>query len=270
MANSSSGESLISRAVRVLGALSDQKTKGKNVRETARLAGLPVSTTHRILSELEVEGLVSRDPAGGGWRHGTRLWEMVRKGAPLEGLREASVPAMEDLVASFEVHVSLGVLDRNEVLYIERFAPHELTKNISAVAGRLAVHATSAGLALMASASVSEQALLLSRNLEKFTASTSTNPNELRRHLAQIRRDGFCVSAGTVIQESTGISVPIFGGAGNAIAALSVIVPIEEENVERYVPHLKFASKAIQRHLGIEPNRGVEFARRTTSAPAYP
>ena len=91
MANSPSGESLISRAVRVLGALADQNTKGKSVRETADLARLPVSTTYRILSELEVEGLVSRVDSNSGWKHGTRLWELALSGAPLEGLREAAV-----------------------------------------------------------------------------------------------------------------------------------------------------------------------------------
>lgn len=267
MANSPSGESLISRVVRVLGALADQNPLGKSVRETARLARLPVSTTHRLLAELEIEGLVTRVGIDGGWKHGTRLWEMALSGAPLEGLREAAVSAMEDLVASLEVHASLGILDRNEVLYIERFTPHALTENITAVAGRLPVHATSAGLTLIAYAPRSEQDLLLNRSLKRFTDTTVIDPNELRHILAQIRRDGFCITPGAVIAESTGISVPIFGELGHAIAALSIIVPITEKNVENLVPHLKFASKAIQRQLGIEPNRGVEFARRTTLSP---
>lgn len=268
MANSPSGESLISRTVRVLEALANRTNAAKSVRETAKAAGLPVSTTYRILSELEVEGLVTRDSEGSGWQHGTRLWELALSGAPVESLRGAAVSAMEDLVASLKVHVSLGILDRNEVLYIERFAPHGFTENITSVAGRLPVHATSAGLTLMAYASPAEQELLLSRNLKRFTDATSTDPGELRRILATIRRDGYCATPGAVIAESTGISVPIFGNDGHAIAALTVIVPITEENVERYVPHLKIASKAIQRQLGIEPNHGLNFDRATAPTPA--
>ena len=268
MANSPTGESLISRAVRVLEALANQSPQGKSVRETARRAHLPVSTTYRLLAELEVEGLVTRQDEDSGWKHGTRLWEMALSGAPLEGLREAAVSAMEDLVSHLAVHISLGILDRNEVLYIERFAPHELTENITSVAGRLPVHATSAGLTLMAYASPSEQNVLLSRNLKKFTESTSTDPGELRRILAEVRRNGYCVTPGAVIVESTGISVPIFGESGHAIAALTAIVPITEDNVERLVPHLKFASNAIQRQLGVEPNNGFEFTRRTTPSPS--
>lgn len=267
MANSTSGESLISRAVRILGALADQDPRGKSVREIAALARLPVSTTYRLLAELEVEGLVTREEDQSGWKHGIRLWEIALSGAPLEGLREASLAAMEDLVANLSVHVSLGIVDRNEVLYIERIAPHELTENITSVAGRLPVHATSAGLTLMAYAPPAEQELLFSRNLKKFTDSTSTDPSELRRILAQIRRDGYCVTPGAVIVESTGISVPIFGEMGHAIAALSAIVPITAENVELLVPHLKLASNAIQRHLGVQPNSGLDFARRTTPTP---
>lgn len=269
MANSSSGETLISRAVRVLDALADQRSSGKSVRETANIARLPISTTYRLLSELEAEGLVTREKTGTGWRHGTRLWEMALSGAPLEGLRDAAVSAMEDLVASLEVHVSLGILDRNEVLYIERFAPHGHTENITSIAGRLPAHATSGGLTLMAHAPPSEQELLLSRHLKQFTPTTTTDPTELRRRLARIRRDGYCASPGAVIVESTGISVPIFGEAGHAVAALTIIVPIDKENVEQYVPHLKFASRAIQRQLGVEPNRGLTFSRTTNPSPEH-
>lgn len=268
MANSPSGESLISRAVRVLAALADQNPGGKSVRETAEIAQLPVSTTHRLLTELEVEGFVTRAEANTGWKHGTRLWELALSGAPLEGLREAAVLAMEDLVASLEVHVSLGILDRSEVLYIERFAPHALTENITSVAGRLPAHATSAGLTLMAHASKADQDVFLSMTLKKYTDSTLTDPDELRRMLAAIRRDGYCISRGGVIEESTGISVPIFGELGQAIAALTVIVPIEEGPPERFIPYLKLASAAIQRQLGVEPNKGMRFARRTVPSPS--
>lgn len=267
MANSPSGESLISRAVRVIAALADQDPRGKSVRETADIAGLPVSTTYRLLAELEVEGLVARADDKSGWKHGTRLWELALSGAPLEGLREAAVPAMEDLVASLEVHVSLGILDRNEVLYIERFAPHSFTQNITAVAGRLPVHATSAGLTLMAYATKVDQDRLLSRKLKTYTGSTVTDPGELRRVLANVRRDGYSITAGAVIEESTGVSVPIFSELGRAVAALNVIVPVEDKAPERFVSHLKFASAAIQRQLGGEPNHGLQFARRTAPAP---
>lgn len=267
MANSPSGESLISRVVRVLGAIADQDPHGKSVRETAKLAHLPVSTTYRLLFELEAEGLVTRAGDDGGWKHGTRLWEMALSGAPLEGLREASVSAMEDLVASLEVHVSLGILDRNEILYIERFAPHSHTENITAVARRLPVHATSGGLTLMAYAPSNEQELLLNRDLKKFTETTSTDPHELRRILAKIRQEGFCITPGAVISQSTGISVPILGELGHAIATLTIIIPVGDHHVERLVPHLKFASRAIQRQLGINPNKDVEFSRRTEPSP---
>lgn len=269
MANSPSGESLISRAVRVLGALADQEPRGKSVREIASIADLPVSTTYRLLTELEIEGLVTRGETNSGWKHGTRLWELALSGAPMEGLREAAVAAMEDLVANLEVHVSLGILDRNEVLYIERFAPHAFTENITAVAGRLPAHATSAGLVLLAYAKQADQDLLLSRKLKKFTSTTLTEPGELRRVLAAIRRDGYFIAPGSIIPESTGVAVPIFGELGHAIAALTIIVPASDDAPERFVSHLKFASAGIQRQLGVKPNRGMEFARRTVPSPQH-
>lgn len=99
------------------------------------------------------------------------------------------------------------------------------------------------------------QQLMLRRKLPKYTDSTVTDPDHLRRMLNQIRREGFAASAGAIISESTGISVPIFDGSEQAIAALTVIVPVGQERFELTVPQLRFAARAVQRRLGSIPTK---------------
>lgn len=252
MANSPSGESLITRVVRILEVF-PAHSRPLSVREIASEASLPVSTAHRLLRELESEDLVTRGEHG--WQRGNRLWEIASRGSHAETLRDAALPPMEDLVSELNTHVSLGIMDRNEVLYIERMTPHDYTVNIISVALRLPAHSTSAGLVMTAFGTPESQQLMLRRRLRRYTDSTLIDPAHLRTHLARIRQDGFATSVGAMITESTGISVPIFDGGQYAVAALTVIVPIGEEKLDVMVPQLRFAARAVQRRLGNVPSK---------------
>ncbi|ANE05200.1 IclR family transcriptional regulator [Corynebacterium crudilactis] len=266
MANSPSGESMIARVVRLLSVF-PKYNRPLSVREIAEYASLPVTTTHRLLKELEAEDLVTR-MTDGGWQHGTRLWEIASRNSPVQSLRDAALPPMEDLVAGLRVHLSLAILDRNEVLYIERMTPNDYTVNIISVAGRLPAHATSAGLILHAFGSPDGRRLLLSRGLTKYTDTTLTEMQDLKDKLLRARHEGVVASTGAIIPESTGISVPVFGEGEYAIAALTAIVPIGQENLEVLVPQLRFAARAIRRRLGKTPDTDLGFVRETNPLPS--
>lgn len=261
MANSPSGESVTHRVVRILEAFSAD-VPALRMRELARAAELPVSTVHRLVAELELEGLLEKD-ASGRLRHGHRLWELASRGSRAASLREAALPAMEDVLMHTGSHVSLGVLDGTDVLYIERLASDEATINITRIAGRLPVHGCSAGLVFMAYASDAQRDLFLSRRLEKLTDRTVTDPDQLRSILAGIRQNGYVSIAAAIVEESSGISVPIFAQGLQVIACLTVIVPIGQEHLSATVPQLQLASRTISRQLGFDtPGRAVR--RRST------
>jgi DNA-binding IclR family transcriptional regulator len=265
VANSPSGESVIHRVVRILSAFGDD-TSALHLRELARAVGLPVSTTHRLVAELEVEGLLVRD-ATGRLQHGHRMWEMASRGSRAVSLREAALPPMEDLLAHTGNHVSLGVLEGTDVLYVERLAADDATINITRIAGRLPVHGCSAGLVFMAYTPEEEQERFLSRRLEKLTEETVTDPGRLRVILAGVRSNGYVSMAGIIVEESSGISVPVFADGQRAVATLTLIVPRGEEHLAATVPQLKFASRAITRRLGYEPAARA-MQRRSTPRPA--
>jgi DNA-binding IclR family transcriptional regulator len=261
MANSPSGESVINRVVRVLSAFTEDEP-ALHLRQLAREVGLPLSTVHRLVAELEVEGLLERDP-GGRLRHGHRLWELASRGSRAASLREAALPSMEDLLHHTGNHLSLGVLEGTDVLYIERLAADDATINITRIAGRLPVHGCSAGLVFMAYAPEDEQDRFLHRRLDKLTEDTITDPEELRGILAEIRRNGYVSMEGIIVPESSGISVPIFGDEQRVVATLTAIVPRGEENLAANVPQMLLASRAISRRLGYEPK--VRAMRRRSS-----
>jgi DNA-binding IclR family transcriptional regulator len=247
VANSSSGESVIRRFVTIVGAF-DEIHRSMTVAALARRTGLPVTTTYRLVDEMLSEGLLERGPSG--VQIGTRLWELVFRSSRMLGLREAALPFMEDVQAVVQYSTTLGILDSDEVLYIERLGASSSIVNITRIAGRLPLHGTSSGLVLLAHSSPEYQDRILSRPLKKYTETTVTDPLALRRQLAEIRQRGYAAMPGFIVPESSGIAVPVVGPDNKVIAALSVVVPRNEENVQTRVPVLMAAARGISRSLG--------------------
>lgn len=240
------GESVISRVVRVFETFGPD-TPALRVSDVARRAGLHVATASRLIDELVGHGWLRRDPDRR-VRVGVRLWELASRASPTLGLREAALPFMEDLHAVVGHHTQLAVLEDREVLFVERLSAPGAVVNVTRVAGRLPLHASSSGLVLLAHAPAELREEVLAGPLPAYRRTTLTEPARLRRFLADVRRDGYAYCAGFIDEETTGIAVPLRGPAGDVAAALSVIVPTGR-NARAQIPALLAAARGISRTI---------------------
>jgi len=245
MANSRSGDSLIERLVRVLATFDAEHTE-QSPSDISRRSGLPVSTGHRLVSDLIDSGLLERTENGRA-RVGMRLWELATRGSLALGLRQAALPAMERVQTVVRQHTQLGVIDRDQVLFLERLSHPDAGANITRIAGRLPLHASSSGLVLLAAAPPRVLERVLAQPLAQVAPETITDAGELRRRLAAVRRLGFAIAPGSVEAVSTGIAVPV-RDRGDVIAALSVVLPRGEED-DRVVAVLRSAAADIEAAL---------------------
>ncbi|WOQ69489.1 IclR family transcriptional regulator [Microbacterium limosum] len=224
MANSPSGDSMTARIVRVLETFDADRTV-QTIADIARRAALPSSTAQRIVAELAASGLLERDEDGR-VRLGMRLWELALRGSLALRLRQAALPFMEGVQARVREHTQLAVLEQDEALFIERLSHPLAGANITRIAGRLPLHASSAGLVLLAHASPALRERVLSQRLRALSAETQTDAAVLRTQLERVRREGFVIAPGTVETVSTGVAVPVREGRrGPVIAALAVVLP---------------------------------------------
>ena len=252
MANSPSGDTMVERIARILEAF-DGHTLSMSVAELGRRADLPSSTAHRLVDEMVTSGLLDR--RGREVQLGLRLWELTERSSRLLVLREAARPHLEHLRDQLHQHVFLGVLDRHEVLYVDRLATQKSTVNITKVAARLPAHAASPGHVLMAHRPPAAQEAFLNSRFTRYTPNTVTDRNALRRILAQVRQQGFAVAVRAIIEPSSGIAVPVHNGAGEVVAALGLVVPAGEESLHTTVPALMATSAEITRALtALAPN----------------
>ena len=245
MANSPSGESMIARVVRVLETFSDDRTV-QTASEIGRRAGLPSATAHRLVDDLVAAGILERDEEYR-VRLGLRLWELALRGSTALRLRQAALPHMETVQAQLREHTQLAVLERDEALFLERLSHPAAVSNITRVAGRLPLHASSSGLVLLAHADPALRERVLTSPLATVGPGTITDARALRRALAEIRRTGSVVAPGSIEAVSTGVAVPIREG-GEVIAALSVVLP-REVDPQPALALLKRAAGAIEAEL---------------------
>lgn len=256
MANSTSGESLVTRVVTILDAF-DTHRSSMTLSALSRRVGLPLATTHRLVGQLVAERLLERTD-GGELRLGRRLWELASRGSHTTDLRQVALPFLEDLQAVVRQHVTLGVLDGDDVLYVERLTARGSAVNVTQIAGRLPIHACSSGLVMLAHSPAALQDEMLARTYPRYTDQTITDAVDLRRLLAEIRQLGYACVPGIIVAEATGIAVPIFEHGNRLVAALNVIVPRGEEDLHATLPAMKTAASGISRALGAErPRTGV-------------
>jgi DNA-binding IclR family transcriptional regulator len=245
MARSPSGESVLTRAVRILDAFTPDEP-ALPVSVIARRSGLPVATASRLIAELVGHGLLAREPDRR-IRVGVRLWELGQRASPTLGLREAAMPFLADLHDVVGHHIQLGVLEGDEVLFVERLSAPGAVINYTRIAGRLPLHASSSGLVLLAHSPGELQERVLAAPLARYTANTITDPGRLRATLAGIRREGYVLCAGHIHPEATGIAVPVRSDT-HVVAAVAAIVP-NDEHARAAVPALRAAARGIGRLL---------------------
>jgi DNA-binding IclR family transcriptional regulator len=244
MANSTSGDSVVDRVVRVISAF-PEGVISLQLSELAARSGLPLTSAHRIVRQLSAHGLLETGD-GGSVRLGLRLWELVNRNSPTLALRQAALPFMEDIHQVLNQNVNLAVLDGWEALFVERMSRRGSVANRARVAGRMPVHVSSAGLALMAHQEKSRQGDYLKQFKDPAGKIT---PDAVRLLLTETAHQGFAQLAGVVDPDTWGIAVPVLDGRQRAVAALGVVVPLKEMRLQALVPALQTAARGIARQL---------------------
>ncbi|MEM9036440.1 MAG: IclR family transcriptional regulator [Actinomycetota bacterium] len=237
---------MLARAVRLLEVLAEVGVAG--VSELSRRTGLPKTTVHRTAAELDALGLVER--AGDGFRLGGRLFELGSRVPGRRHLRDAALPFLEDLSRATNQTVHLAVLDGGEVFYVERLVGSRSSEVPSSVADRLPLHCTATGKCVLAFGPPHLLDEVLTRPLVALTDASTTDPDELRRGLRDVRATGVAEEIGEVAGGLRSLAAPIRGHGDELIGALSATGPMDDFPVERIEPMVVMAAAGLSRRLG--------------------
>jgi DNA-binding IclR family transcriptional regulator len=217
-------DAVVARVAAVLGAF-DLQRPVLGLSDLARRAGLPKPTVHRLATQLVASGLLERDGERAAYRLGVRLFELGQQVPRPRVLRDAALPFLEDLHVATRETVHLATPSGRHVMYIEKLAGRPPGRTPSQVAGRLPLHCTATGKALLAHLPRSEVDRYLADPLERVTPHTIVVPAVLRAELAEVRRTGWAIEREETVVGYASVAAPVFDRDARPLAALSVTGP---------------------------------------------
>jgi DNA-binding IclR family transcriptional regulator len=249
------GRTVTSKALALLFAFESGR-RAMSLSELAQAAGLPLSTTHRLVAELVEWGALARDPQGR-VQLGIRLWELGQHAG--RALRDTARPYLQDLFSLTGQTAHLAIREGHEVLYIDRLYSTKRIPRVSRVGGRLPMNATAVGKVILAFEEDWVREAYFTRHLEQPTAFTHIDPARLSDELVEIREQGYATTAEEVRLGSASIAVPVFR-TGSVVAGLGlVVISSQAGTMLRHLPTLRGISAQIERataHIPLETLRG--------------
>lgn len=247
-----SGVPAVERALNVLEALA-QSRRGYSVSELSRRLGLPKSSVHLIVHTLEQRGYLQKQPSGGRYRFGLKLIGLSRVARDGVELRDVARPALSALSLQTGLTVHLGVLERREVVVIDRVESDSPVRVVSWVGRRLDLHSTAVGKALAAFLpDATFDAEVRVAELSRHTDRTITSVGDLRKELERIRLLGYAVCDEENVEGVRCVGAPILDDRSHAIAAISVTgttIQMPPDRVDALAEQVKTAATEISREL---------------------
>ena len=272
-----SGRSVTSKITSIL--LTFTEGSEHSLTEIARLAGLPISTAHRLTSELASWRLLERTEDGQ-YRAGLPLRMIGTVDACPPSIAERAPAVLEDLAGATKSRARLGVLHELEVAYIEKQQGSRPASAFSSAA-RLPCHPTALGRALLAFSPARTVEMTILRGLRPYTRHTVTSPDRFRRALAVTRLSRVAVTRWELEAGVCGVAMPVFGPGGEVVAAIELAVGDLKQQLQPVMAALAIASRSLSRELtgdarhgraaaAQSPVQGPEEAPTLSLAPTLP
>jgi len=206
------GTQAIDRAAQLLVSVVES-ARQPSVGELAQQAGLPKSTTSRLVAALERQGLVQRLGDRGRVRPGPVLLRYANRDAS-ETLVELALPALRRLADASGETINLAVPGPEGAEHLAQEDTNHFVGVTDWVGRRVPNHLAANGKCFLA-----------------FGAAESGDADEAE--LQRVRARGYATSIDELELGLSAIAAPVFGPGGDALAALSISGPTARLTSER-------------------------------------
>ncbi len=212
----------ISRAFAVLRALA---VGPQGVTDVADHVGLPKSTVARLLTSLEAVGAVAQDDAGGEYRIGQGLIDIIGAAGDDRSLLAAARPHLHSLVNQVGETAGVSVRADRTVYYLDQVEPESEVQVRSWTGEYCPLHLVPSGLVYLAHLSPDDLEDYLALGLEATTTNSMVDAEALRIRLAQVQSAGYVWVYEEFAIGINSVATPVLGPDGNVVAALHVHGP---------------------------------------------
>ena len=249
------GAAAFSKSISILQLIADA-TVPPTTAKLVQITGMPRPTLHRILKALAAEEMVEIR-ADKTFILGARMIQLSGRALKQNDLLKTAEPELELLSGQTNESVHLAIRAGQELIYVMKKDSQQAVRIASMIGGRVPFHASAIGKAYLAFLPEAEMEMIISSiEMPKLTQYTTTTPAELREELEEIRRRGYAVSHQQSDVEIQCYATCVFDRHGNALAAISVSIPLYRLNPDPsvYLNPLNECRDRIITKLGGTPN----------------
>jgi Transcriptional regulator len=235
--------------------------QARGTTDLAGALGVPKSNAHRTLQSLIHAGFVQQDE-NGLYECTSKLFELGNAAFGRQDIRKIAAGEMQRLASITKETIHLSILDRIEVIYIDKIESPQPVRAYSEIGGRAPAHCVASGKAQLAFAGA-HKLDALPDPLPSFSSHTRASRADLNKELVQIRELGYAVNRGEWRESVGGVASPIFDATGRCVAAIGVSGPTDRMTAterEQYSSEVLAAARAVTRMTGGD----FDLARRST------
>lgn len=249
----------IERGCRILDQLSKGK-QGYSIQDLSFELNLTKPTIHRILSTLRHFGFVAQDEISKEYHLGFRLVELGYTVLDQIDLRKVAEPFLNQLAGLVQETVHLVILEQGEIVYLDKVETVNDPKSlrmVSRIGRRNPAHTCAVGKVLLASLPDNERdEIITQKGLLRKTKNTIVHSGKLKKHLADVRAQGYAVDDEENEEGIRCVGAPLMNDRGEAIAAISISGPSVRLATERIHGELK--TQVIKTALEISKRLGYK------------
>lgn len=227
--------------------------KGLTATELARRSGLPVSTVHRFLVNLESSGFLTYSSAGT-YHLGVACFSLGQAALGQFDIRRISQRYLQSLNQQTRETVHLTVRHGLSVVYVDKLDSQEPLRIHSKIGASVPLYCTAVGKILMAYLPEAERESILAQlDFHRFTPNTIRSLHELRTQLHNVRRAGYACDLEEHELHIRCVAAPIWDHTGAITASLSITAPAVRMPVSRLrqlAPLIQESGRGISKELG--------------------
>ena len=228
--------------------------RGTTVTEAAARSGLPLTTTHRLLTALVDSGLLVRDPFVNRYQPGSRLMRLAARINASRREDEELARVLEELRQQWRESVYAAALVDGQVVCIRSLTTAGPNRaDIGVPIGRIMpLHSSAAARAILGSWSDEDaNALLRTAERERYTEHTLVSLRALKEELRETRVRGFALCDQEMELGVVAVAVPVAAESGRVptcIGAIGVRQRMQQVIADGLITDLQHAAARLAGH----------------------
>ena len=244
----------LQRGLRLLNFFANAE-KGLTASQVAKISGLPVSTVHRFLVNLESSSFLNCSDVGI-YHLGLGCFSLGQAALAQLDIRRLSLPYLQKLNQQTRETVHLTVRHGLAAVYVEKLDSSEPLRIYSRIGAAVPLYCSAVGKVLLAYMPPQELANIIPQlELKRMSANTIGSIQELQTHLQKVRRNGYACDLEENEPHIRCIAAPVWDHSGMVNASLSSTGPAVRMSMTRLrelAPLIQEAGAKISSELGYQ------------------